>query len=94
MYPIQNNSRFEKEDIQRLFKVLVILPRYVCELGTTSTGVEALLILLRRLTYPNRLSDLTKLFGRSKTELSLIFNTVSLKFVIIIINDYEYFALV
>ena len=68
--------RFDKSDIPRLLDALSIPSKYVCVQGTTATGIEALMILLRRLTYPNRLSDLTKLFGRSKTELSLIFNTV------------------
>ena len=35
------------------------------------------LILLRRLSYPNRLYDLIPLFGRSEPELSMIFNEVS-----------------
>ena len=36
------------------------------------TGIEGLMILLRRFPYPNRLCDLEQLFGRSETELSLI----------------------
>lgn len=69
--------RFDKSDVTRLFQALSIPPKYVCAQGTTTAGIEALMVLLRRLTYPNRQSDLTKLFGRSKNELSLIFNTVS-----------------
>ena len=72
--------RFEKHDIPRLFSALEIPDKYKCEQGTIVSGMEALLILLRRLVYPNRLSDLVKLFGRSTAELSYIFNTVS-KFV-------------
>ena len=40
-------------------------------------GLEALLILLRRLTYPNRLCDLCQLFGRPEPELSMIVHEVT-----------------
>ena len=56
---------------------LGIPEKYKCIQGTTVTGMEGLLILLRRLTYPNRLCDLVKIFGHSQSELSLILNTVS-----------------
>jgi len=46
--------------------------------------ISALCILLRRLTYPNRLGDICHLFGRSKTQLSFIinymFNFIEVKF--------------
>ena len=71
--------RFSKDDIPRLYVALAIPDEYKCVQGTTTTGMEALLVLLRRLAYPNRLCDLVKLFGRSKTELSLIFNVVCMK---------------
>ena len=38
--------------------------------------MEALLILLRRLAYPNRWCELVSLFGRAEPELSIIFNMV------------------
>ena len=38
--------------------------------------MEALLILLRRMSYPNRWYDLCPLFGRTEPELSIIFNMV------------------
>ena len=68
--------RFEKDDMLRLFRALAIPDKYWCKQGTTATGMEALMILLRRLAYPNRLGDLVKIFGRTKPELSLIFNMV------------------
>ncbi len=37
-------------------------------------GVEGLCILLRRLSYPNRLTDLVKQFNRSAAAISKIFN--------------------
>ena len=43
---------------------------------TKWSGMEGLLILLRRLCYPSRLSDLCEEFGRSKPVLPLIFNTI------------------
>ena len=49
---------------------------------STSAAKEAMLIMLRRLSYPNRLSDLVPLFSRSEYELSLIFNKASCVFVL------------
>ena len=68
--------RFEKDDLPRLYSALGIPDDYRCEQGTYTTGMEALMILLRRLAYPNRLNDLTTIFGRRKSELSMIFNMV------------------
>jgi len=61
----------------RLAVALNLPEAYSCAQGTRTTGMEALMVLLRRLTYPNRLCDIVPLFGRSESELSLIFNTVS-----------------
>ena len=69
--------RFQKRDIPILVRALSLPPEYHCEQGTKVAGIEALMILLRRLAYPNRLSDLVTIFGRSEPELSLIFNSVS-----------------
>ena len=67
---------------------------YHCTQKTAATGREALLI-LRRLSYPNRWCDLVPLFGRSESELSLIFNEVSVS----VVSDYcevkqSYFAII
>jgi hypothetical protein len=43
---------------------------------TTATNIEGLCIVLRRLAYPSRLDDLEPVFGRSKAEISYIFNYV------------------
>lgn len=40
-------------------------------------GIEGLCIYLRRLAYPNRLSDLENIFGLSAPYLSVISNTVT-----------------
>lgn len=62
--------------IHRLQLALGIPAFYRCDQGTMSTGIEALLVMLRRLSYPNRWYDLCPLFGRSEPELSMIFNKV------------------
>jgi hypothetical protein len=62
--------------MNRLQSALEIPLHYTCGQGTKATGIEALMILLRRLSYPNRWCDLTVIFGRSQSELCLIFNEV------------------
>ena len=69
--------RFLKDDLVRLGSALQLPPTYVCRNGTSASGMEALLILLQRLAYPNRWSDLVPLFGRAVPELSVIFSEVS-----------------
>lgn len=49
---------------------------YTCVNRTAAPGLEGLLILLRRLAYPNRLCEISEEFGRLESELSLIFNEV------------------
>ena len=44
---------------------------YRCQNGAVAGGMEALLLLLRRMTYPNRLSDLCQLFERPEPGLRL-----------------------
>ena len=62
-----------KNDFER---DLQIPSEYQCVQKTVSSGEEALLILLRRLAYPSRWCDLVPLFGRSVSELCLIFQKV------------------
>ena len=69
--------RFEKNELERLKNALNLPDFYRCEQGTKATGMEALLIMLRRLSFPNRWCDLVSLFGRAEPELSSIFNLVS-----------------
>ena len=64
--------------MQRLFRALNMPDQYICQQGTKASGMEALMITLRRLSYPNRWTDLVPLFGRSEHELSLIFNDVNI----------------
>ena len=51
-------NRFFKDDMSCLAIALSLPDKYICKQGTTATGMEALMVMLRRLTYPNRLCDL------------------------------------
>lgn len=66
--------RFEKEHIPLLRTELGLPNRLKGENGCVFSGDEGLCVVLRRLAYPNRLSDLSHLFDRSSVELSLVFN--------------------
>ena len=66
--------RFLKRDIQLLHDKLQIPQELVTANGSKFDGIEALCILLRRLAYPCRYSELIPRFGRSVPELSGIFN--------------------
>jgi hypothetical protein len=46
--------------MDRLFAALDLPEKYTCSQGTVSTGM------LRRFAYPNRWSDLVRLFGRAE----------------------------
>lgn len=74
----ENMFRFQKHDITRLKAALNLPPSYQCRQRTVCSSEEALLILLRRLAYPNRWCDLVGLFGRAEPELSMIFTEVKL----------------
>ena len=39
-------------------------------------GLQAFVLVLRHLTYPNRYSDIAAMFGREIPELGMVFNTV------------------
>lgn len=68
--------RFRKADILKLVVLLQLPDEYRCPNRSVVTGLQGLLILLRRLTYPNRLCELAREFGRSTSALSIIINTV------------------
>ena len=69
--------RLLQGDLVRHISALQLPPVYMCRSGTRASGTEALLILLRGLSYPNRWDDLVPLFGRAEPELSVIFSEVS-----------------
>ena len=58
--------RVAKKDVPRLARALQIPNDIICKNGTKATAIEGLCILLRRLAYPCRYSDLIPRFGRSK----------------------------
>ena len=68
--------RFKKEDLNDLVQSLKLEDNYSAANEIKWDCYEGICILLRRLSYPNRLSDLVPLFGRHKTELSVIVNTM------------------
>ena len=59
--------------MEHLSAALAIPDKYTCVQGTITAGMEALMVLLRKLSYPNRLCDLAQLFGRTQSELSFLF---------------------
>lgn len=66
--------RFKKQDIPRLKNVLQIPDQITCYNDVVCDGTEALCILLRRLAYPTRFSDMIPKFGRAVPQLCMIFN--------------------
>ena len=68
--------RFTKNEIPRLAEALDIPGTFFCHQGTTAPRIEGLCLVLRRLTYPCRYSDLIPCFGRPVPKLSMIYNVV------------------
>ena len=68
--------RVEKNDLQRLAEALQIPGTLKCYQGTVCDGMEGLCMLLKRLAYPCRFSDMISRFGRSVPELCMITNRV------------------
>ena len=65
--------------MDRLLEALQIPDSYKSHQGSVFTGMESLMILLRRLSYPNRWCDLVPIFGRTEPELSMAFDMVIMK---------------
>ena len=68
--------RFEKTDLEELLNALRFPDKFVCSQRTVCSGMEGLCILLKRLAFPCRYTDMVLRFGRNPTELCLIFNHV------------------
>ena len=68
--------RFRKHDLPLLAEVLRILDSFTCYQRTESSGMKVLCIILRRLSYPCRFSDIIPLFRRSVPVLSMVSNKV------------------
>ena len=67
---------FAKRDIPRLSDTLHLPHKIIYCQGAVVNNIEALCILLKTLSYPCFLSDMTPLFGRNPSEICLIFNCV------------------
>lgn len=72
--------RFGKNDIRTLAEALRLANHFHTDSNHRASGVEGLCILLRRLSYPNRLVDLEPFFGRSASALSKIISYGHLPF--------------
>ena len=67
--------RFDKAGLNELSVAMRMPESFQAPNRTKFSRIEGLCVLLRRLAYPNRLEDLSPLFGRTKFELSNIFST-------------------
>ena len=70
----RTDFRFQKADLDILMNVLQIPDKITCTQGTTCDGIVGLCILLKRLAYPCRYTDMVPMFGRNPTEICLVFN--------------------
>lgn len=68
--------RVEKRDLHTLREVLEIPQTFRCQQRSVCEGMEGLCMLLRRLAYPCRYSDMIARFGRPVPELCMITNLV------------------
>ena len=64
--------RFERGDIERVADELQLPPIFECPQGSAFDRIEGLCILLRRLAYPYRYSDMVSRFGRPVPVLFMI----------------------
>ena len=68
--------RFRKHDLPLLAEVIQIPDSFTCYQRTVTSGMEGLCVLLRRLSYPCRFSDIIPRFGRPVPVLSMVSNQV------------------
>lgn len=66
--------RIEKADLPRLAEALQLPPTFHCKQRTSFDSMEGLCMLLKRVSYPCRYSDMIPRFGRPVSVLSLITN--------------------
>jgi hypothetical protein len=69
--------RFGLSELDLLSQALRIPDQFTCSNGTVASGLEGLLMLLKRFAYPCRLSDMIPRFVRSIPEISLILAEVT-----------------
>ena len=68
--------RVKKRDLPDLAAALRIPDQFVCHQRSVADGMEGLCMLLRRLSYPCRYSDMIARFGRPVPVMSMVTNTV------------------
>ena len=68
--------RFKKRDLPLLLDVLQLPDYFICDQRSVVSGLEGLCILLRRLCYPCRYSDMIPRFGLPVPVLSMVSNDV------------------
>ena len=66
----------EKQDLPRLVQAIQFPPVFKCEQRSICDDMEGLCMLLKRVAYPCRLSNMILRFGRPVSMLSLIINHV------------------
>lgn len=69
-----DNFRFTQAQIREMCALLHLPDEFRHVNRTVWTNLEGLCVVLRRLSYPCRLRDLVKDFGRGTSDLSIIFN--------------------
>lgn len=69
----KRDYRFDKAAIPRLLAVWRVPETITLDQGTVFTGAFGVCVLLRRMAYPSRLTDLSRDLGRSADQLSRIF---------------------
>lgn len=72
----KSEFRVEKKDLPLLADALQLPETFRCQQRTTADKLEGLCVLLRRMSFPCRYSDMIPRFGRPVPELSMIANTV------------------
>ena len=77
---VVSRFRFTKTQLEKLFVVLRFPDKMHGSCRVAWNGMEGLLVLLRCLSYPNKLRELAEEFGRSKAALSIVFNTTLIWF--------------
>lgn len=68
--------RFEKNDLSSLAEALQIPDSFQCQQRSVCDGLEGLCVVLKRLSYPCRYSDMIPRFAKPVPVLSMITNTV------------------
>ena len=68
--------RVKKHDLPDRASALQIPNQFMCHQRSVADGMDELCMLLRRLSYPCRYSDMIACFGRPVPVMSLVTNTV------------------